>query len=453
MRALHPGLGPDFIKLWSATAIANLGDGVALVAGPLLIASLTPDPAAVAGAAFAQQVPWLLFALISGAWADRLDRRRLVVTVDLIRAAALGLLVVCVICSAVSIWLVYGVVFVLGTCETLADTASSAFVPALVPAERLPVANAWLGATFTVINQFAAKPLGGWLFVVAAAAPFGLQAAAFVVAAGLIHLLPAASPSPSPAPPASSPAASPPPASCDSTSPSSASESPASLPPASSSSASGSVGLRDRQSLRSEIVEGVRWLWAHRLLRTLAVAMACGNLVYCAAFATFVLYARDRLGLGSVGYGTLLTAFAVGGLLGSVLAPRLIRTVGAAVLLRAGLLVEVALHATLAATTTPVVAAVMIVVFGVHTMVWGTVAWTLRQRAVPSSLYGRVTGAYSLLDLGGAALGSLAGGALAQTFGLIPVFWGAAVAMGVVVVLTWRPLGRATVELREADPS
>ncbi|MEV8509946.1 MFS transporter [Actinoplanes sp. NPDC051475] len=427
MRALHPGLGPDFVKLWSATAIANLGDGVALVAGPLLIASLTPDPAAVAGAAFAQQLPWLLFALISGAWADRLDRRRLVVTVDLIRAGVLGVLVVCVLGSALSIWLVYGVVFVLGTCETLADTASSAFVPALVPASRLPVANAWLGAAFTVINQFAAKPLGGWLFVAGAAAPFGLQAAAFVVAALLIHLLPVGRPSASPG---------------------SAPVSPSSVPVS-----SGSVSLRDRRSLRSEIAEGVRWLWRHRLLRTLALAMACGNLVYCAAFATFVLYARDRLGLGSVGYGFLLTAFAVGGLLGSVLAPRLIRKVGAGVLLRAGLLVEVALHGTLAATTTPLAAAAMIVAFGVHTMVWGTVVWTLRQRAVPSSLYGRVTGAYSLLDLGGAALGSLAGGALAQAFGIVPVFRGAAMAMGVVVVLTWRPLGRATAALREPVPS
>ena len=93
MRALIAArLGADFTRLWTASAVSNIGDGVTMVAGPLLVAALTTDPAAVAGAVFAQQLPWLLFALISGAWADRLDRRRLVVTVNLVRALAIGVL-------------------------------------------------------------------------------------------------------------------------------------------------------------------------------------------------------------------------------------------------------------------------------------------------------------------------------------------------------------------------
>ena len=139
MRALTSArLGADFTKLWTAAAVSNIGDGVTMVAGPLLVASLTTDPAAVAGAVFAQQVPWLLFALISGAWADRLDRRRLVVAVDLIRAAALVALTVAITAGAVSVPLIYAVFFVIGTAETLADTAAAAFVPAIVPAASLP---------------------------------------------------------------------------------------------------------------------------------------------------------------------------------------------------------------------------------------------------------------------------------------------------------------------------
>jgi predicted MFS family arabinose efflux permease len=180
--------------------------------------------------------------------------------------------------------------------------------------------------------------------------------------------------------------------------------------------------------------------------------MAFGNLVYCAAFAIFVLYARDRLGLGPTGYGVLLTAFAVGGLAGALLAPRLLRTLPVAVLLRAGLLIEVALHATLATTTAAPLAAAMIVVFGVHTMVWGNAVWTLRQRSVPPTLYGRVTSVYSLLDLGGAALGSLLGGAMANVYGIVPMFWGAAAAMTVIVVVAWRPLGAATAIFRTPVP-
>ncbi len=399
MHALFPRLGADFRKLWTASAVSNLGDGVTMAAGPLLVASITTDPAAVAGAVFAQQLPWLLFALLSGAWADRLDRRRLVVTVNLIRAATLTILVATVAADTVTVPLVYAVFFVLGTGETLADTASSAFVPALVPPDRLPTANAWLGATFTVLNQFAAKPLGAWLFVVAAAAPFGVNALSFAASAALVAGI-------------------------------------GNLP---------AVEQRPRRSLRTDIADGVRWLWRHRLLRTLAVTMAFGNVVFCAAFAIFVLYAFERLGLGQVGYGVLLTAFAVGGLAGTVVAPTLLRTVSAAVLLRAGLVVEVALHATLAWTRAPWVAAAIIVLFSVHAAVWGNVVMTVRQRSVPSALYGRVAGVYSLLDLGGAALGSLLGGAVAQAYGITATFWTAAAAMTVVLLLAWRPLASANV--------
>ena len=86
------GLGAEFRKLWAASAASNLGDGVWLVAAPLLAATLTRDPALVAGLAFAQRLPWLLFPLLSGALADRLDRRRAMVAVAALRAALVGAL-------------------------------------------------------------------------------------------------------------------------------------------------------------------------------------------------------------------------------------------------------------------------------------------------------------------------------------------------------------------------
>ena len=434
MRALPPRLGADFAKLWTASAVSNLGDGVTMVAGPLLVVSMTTDPAAVAGAVFAQQLPWLLFALISGAWADRLDRRKLVVVVDLVRAAAMLSLAVAVATGTVSVMLVYVVFFILGTGETLADTAASAFVPSLVPSERLPTANSWLGATFTVIHQFAAKPLGAWLFVVAAALPFGLNAVSFLLAAALVAAVHIPRADVAPLVPAPDLAA----ASLT------AGREPVVAPEAGAAAGPAASGT----SLPAEIAAGVRWLWQHRLLRTLAVTMAFGNVVFCAAFAIFVLYSRERLGLSSVGYGVLLTAFAVGGLLGTLLAPKLLAKLNATILLRAGLLIEVALHATLAATTKPWVAATMIVVFGIHAMVWGVVVTTIRQRAVPRTMFGRVTSVYSLLDLGGAALGSLLGGAVAQSYGVVATFWTAAVAMLLITGAAWKPLKAAAAEFR-----
>ncbi|MFB4277937.1 MFS transporter [Nonomuraea sp. MTCD27] len=386
-------LGADFSKLWTASAVSNLGDGITMAAGPLLVASLTADPALVAGAAFAQQLPWLLFALVSGAYVDRLDRRRLIVAVNLLRGLVLGALAVSVATGSTGIPVIYLAFFLLGVGETLADTASAALLPAIVPPERLASANARLMATFTVVNQLLAKPVGAGLFAASAALPFGVDAVSFAVAAALVATV-----RPAPARP-----------------------------------------YERGGGLRAEIAAGLRWLWRHRLMRTLALAMGLANVVFCAAFAVFVLYARERLGLSEIGYGVLLTTFGVGGLVGTGLAARL----GATALLRAGLVVEAVTHGVLAATTVPVVAAVVLVVFGIHTMVWGVIVTTLRQRIVPAGLLGRVASVSALFDYGGAAIGSLLGGLLARTWTITAPYWLACAATAAIAAAAWRPLALA----------
>lgn len=399
MRAFAPArIGADFTRLWTASAVSNIGDGVTMAAGPLLVASVTTDPALIAGAVFVQQLPWLLLSLVSGAYVDRLDRRQLIVVVNLLRGGALAALTTTVLSDTATVPVIYAVFFVLGTCETLADTAFGALLPAVVAPEHLASANARLSATFTVVNQFAAKPFGAWLFVVAAAAPFGLNALTFAVGAALVARV-----RPVPAP--------------------------ATRPPA---------------RLRTEIADGVRWLCRHPVLRTLAVSMGLANVAFCAAFAVFVLYTHQRLGLSDIGYGFLLTTFAVGGLIGAGLADGLQKTFGATAVLRAGLIVEVITHATLAATTAPLVAATVLVIFGTHTMVWGVIVVTLRQRDVPPHLLGRVGSVYALVDVGGAALGSLLGGLLSSVWEVTTPFWAAAAAMAGITTVAWRPLRHAT---------
>jgi predicted MFS family arabinose efflux permease len=95
------------------------------------------------------------------------------------------------------------------------------------------------------------------------------------------------------------------------------------------------------------------------------------NLTGGGTFAIWVLWARDRLGLHGVGFGALVTAYAVGGLLGTALASRLEARLGPATLLRAGLLVEAASQLSLGLTRTPWVAGATLVAFGAHAMVWG----------------------------------------------------------------------------------
>lgn len=387
----------DFAKLWTASAVSNIGDGVTIAAGPLLVAQMTQNPALVAGAAFAQQFPWLLFGLISGAYADRVDRRKLVVLANVLRGLVFAALAVTVAADVVSIPIIYAVFFLLGLGETFADTASVALLPAVVPQEKLASANAKLMATYTISNQFAAKPLGAWLFVTAAALPFAFDAVSFLVAAGLVATVTRA---------------------------------PRRLEP-------------KKTNLKADIKEGVRWLMNHRVLRTLAMTMSVANVVFCAAFAIFVLYVQQRLGLTEVGYGALLTTFAIGGLIGAVIAPRLQRRLPAKHLLRAGLIVETLTHLVLAITGDWLVASAILVVFGVHTTVWGNIVITMRQRVVPDGLLGRVTSAYLLLDLGGAALGSLFGGSVATALGVTGPFWIAAGVMVAICVAAWRPLREA----------
>ena len=175
--------------LWAATTVSNIGDGIAAAAAPLLVASITDDPALVGLAVFVQQLPWMLFSLASGVFVDRLDRRRLIVVVNVLRGLVVGLLALAIWRDVATIPVIYAAGFLIGTCETLGDNASGALVPMVVRSEDLPRANARMQTVFFAVNGFAAKPLGAALFVVAAALPFGINALSFVLAAVLISTL------------------------------------------------------------------------------------------------------------------------------------------------------------------------------------------------------------------------------------------------------------------------
>lgn len=393
-------LGPSFTLLWSASVVTNLGDGALLAAGPLLISSLTTDPAAVATGVFAQQLPWLLFTLMSGALVDRLPRRTLVVVVNLARAGVLAMLAFAVAIDAAQLWLVYLTLFLLGVGETLADTAYSTLVAAVVSKPALGRANARLALTFSLNNQLLGPPLGALMFATLVALPFGFHAGVYALAALIIARI----------------AAVPPPQRPEST---------------------------QNTGLRAEIAEGLAWLWRARGLRTLAVCILVMNLTGVGAFAIWVLYAQQHLDLSDTGFGVFIAAGSIGGIAGSGIYEFLEPRLGRVALLRAGLVIETLTYAALALTTNPWIAGTVMIVFGAHAVVWGTAAATVRQQATPSHLLGRVTSVYRLADIGGAAVGALLGGLLARTFGLLTPFWVAFVAVGLLTVLAWTRLTAA----------
>ncbi len=385
-------LGRSFRWLLSATVVNNVGDGVAIAAGPLLVASLTRDPFLVSMALLSQYLPVLVFGVLAGAVADRVDRRQMVVAVDLGRAVVLLALVATIVSGTANIVVVLAVLFILGTAETFADSASSTLLPGLVAREDLGVANARMQGAFLLTNQLLEPPIGAFLFVAGMALPFATNAACFALGAVLVSRV----------------------------------------------VTSARTEWPERSGLGREMVEGVRWLVAHPPMRTLALTILTFNVTYGAAWSVLVLYAGDRLGMDAVGFGLLTTAVAVGGVIGIASYDRLERRFSLGGIMRVGLRIETVTHLSLALTTSPGVALITLVVFGAHAFVWGTISTVVRQRAVPDALLGRVTGVYRVAIVGGLAVGTPIGGLLARTLGITAPFWFGFAGSALLVAILWR---------------
>jgi MFS family permease len=388
-------LGTGYRWLLASSWVSNLGDGIALSAGPLLVASQTHDPLLVALATLLQRLPWLLFGLQAGALADRMNRRLLVAVVDLTRAGVLGLLCLSIATGVVSVPVVLGALFVLGTTEVFADTTSQTLLPMLVDRNDLPLANARLQVGFITVNQLAGAPIGAAMFAAGAVWPFLAQAV--LVALGAVLVLQLVLPSPV-----------------------------------------RETGPRTR--MRKDIAEGLAWVVHNPAVRTLVLTIFIFNITFGAAWSVLVLYAQQRLHLGAVGFGLITTCSAVGGLIGTGLYGWITRHVSLGDIMRIGLIIETLTHLALALTTNAVVALGVFTVFGAHAFVWYTTATSVRQRAVPDELQGRVGGVNMVGVFSTLVVGSALGGVIAQRWGITAPFWFAFVGSAVFVVLIWGQL-------------
>jgi predicted MFS family arabinose efflux permease len=390
-----PRLGRGFRLLVASSWTSNLGDGIALAAGPLLVASKTDHAFLVALAALLQWAPPLVFGLWAGALTDRLDRRRIVVAVNLLRAGVVALLALAVATDVASIALVLVAMFLLGTAEVFVDNTEATLLPMLVGRADLALGNSRMLAGTITINQLAAPPIGAFLFTLGQFVPFATQAVVVLLAVLLLARL--------------------------------------RLPPHGRDPAEPSRVWHD-------IVDGVRWTWHHAAVRTLVLTILIFNVTFGAAWSVLVLYATEHLGLGSVGFGLITTVGGAGGLVGTVTYGWLTRRVSLGNLMRVGLVIETLTHLALAATSSPYVALPVFFVFGAHAFVWGTTSITIRQRAVPTALQGRV-GAVNLVGVyGGLVVGAGVGGLLAQRWGVTAPFWFAFAGSALFVVLIWQQL-------------
>ena len=365
------GLGAGYWKLWTASVVSNLGDGISAVAYPWLATVLTRDPLLIAGVGVATRLPWLLFSLPAGVYVDRSDRRRLMIACNASRFLLTAVVALAVLFDVINLPVLYLTAVLLGVAEVLYDNASQTILPSVVPAERLERANGNLWGAEVVMNQFVGPPLGGFLIAVGLALPFGIDAVTFAASAALIAALAGSF-----------------------------------RPRAEAAEATAA------RSLRGEMAEGMRWLWSHRLLRTLAITLGIMNGMGMAVFAIEVLFVQEILLLDARGFGFLFIAGAIGGVLGSQLAPTVTKRIGPGPSLYLCLLAGGVTLGVNGLTSNPWVFGAMFVVFSFTAVVWNVITVSLRQTVIPDRLLGRVNSVYRFFGWGSMPIGSLIGGLL-----------------------------------------
>ncbi|MFE6852578.1 MFS transporter, partial [Streptomyces sp. NPDC057674] len=328
-------------------------------------------------------LPWLLFGLLGGAVADRVDQRRAMWAVDLVRGALMAGFAAAVALGHAGIALLLVLAFALTTLQTLFDNAATALLPSLVPAETLAGANARLMTGQQLAGGLLAAPLVPALLLAGPAVPYAADAATYVLAALLIASLRTPAPARPPRPAGS--------------------------------------------TLRAEMAEGLAVLRADRSLRWLCTATTLCNIGMGALIATLVVLVTDGLHAGNTGYAATLTAFAIGGVAGGFLARRIaertgrVRAVVLAGTVQTGCLVLLG--------TVPVLAVAIgaMAVFGFMGTVWNVQQTTLMQERAPEGMLGRIAAAFRTLAVAGAPLGAVLGGAAAAGWGpLTPALLAAA---------------------------
>ena len=389
-------LGSTFRWLLASSWVSNLGDGFSLAAGPLLVASRTHSPILVSFGALMQWLPGLVLGLYAGALADRVDRRSLALWMNVARVVALGALTTAIVLDEVSVAMILVVLFVLGSADTFANSASSAILPMIVEPRDLGVANARVTFGWVGLSQLAGPPIGAALFAVGAAWPFAGET--ICGAAGVLLFTRVV------------------------------------LPPLGRTQA-------ERRHLGHEILEGIRWSRENAAMRTLVIQILTFNITFGASWSVLVLYSQQRLGMGTVGFGLLTTVSGLGSLLGTATYGWLERHVSLANIMRYGLVLETLTHLVLAATTSPAVAMTIMFLFGIHLAYWATTATSVRQRAVPLDLQGRVGSVYTFAMMGGLVVGSALGGLLANRWGITAPYWFGFFGCAVMLVALWQQIG------------
>jgi MFS family permease len=388
-------LGSSYWKLWTATAISNLGDGISGVAYPWVASAVTRSPLLIAAAGFASRLPWLIFTLHAGVITDRFDRRKLIVAMDAARGILTLIVGAIVLLNKDSLpslnelssitdletnWPLYITLlitaFLFGLAEVLRDNSAQTLMPSVVEADNLEKANGRLWSAESLTNSFIGPPLGSFIIGIAIYLPFFVDAGSFFVAVALIASI-------------------------------SGSFKPIQEKP------------REKINFKSEIKEGFRWLWSHDLLRPMAVILGALNLLGTMVAATFILYTQEVLNTSVFVFAVLGTAGAIGGIAGGLIAPKISEKIGSGPSLWLALAMGPIGAVIIGTTSAWQIVWVVLLFQSFFGVLWNTITVSLRQRIIPTRLLGRVNSVYRFFGWGSIPIGMFLGGGvvtLAQYF-------------------------------------
>ncbi|MEU6705576.1 MFS transporter [Streptomyces wuyuanensis] len=391
------------VALLVFTAITNLADGVTKIALPLLATQVSGSPAQVAAVSLTLSLPWLLVALHVGVLVDRVDRRRLLWGANGLRLLALGALIQVALADGITIPVLCAVGAVLGVAEVIALTAASALIPALTPPEGRERANTWIAGAETVCNEFCGPFVGGLLLAAGTGVALGVTWVSYLAASFVLLLLVGRFRV--------------------------ARQARRTAPP---------------ESVNKQIAGGLRYLWRHVLLRTMALTLTVLCACWGAWLALMPLFATDVMELSSREYGAVLSALGIGGLVGALSVTWLNRLFGRRWVMFADLVGTFAMMAVPALTTSLWAVTAAAFAGGMGGTLWTVNSRTIGQRLVPDAMLGRYNAVSRLFSWGAMPVGAGLMGLLAEWFGLRLAFMVFAVSVAVTVLPFLRVLTRST---------
>ena len=374
-----------FARLLAASTVTNIGDGMSAIAYPWLASALTRQPVLIAVVAVAQRLPWLVLSLPAGVITDRIDRRRLIVRMDIARGFVTVVVALAVLARSGSLpapgavvdtvatdtFLYFVLVLatlLLGCAEVLRDNAAQTLMPAIVDGPNLERANGRLWAVESAANQFVGPPLGSLLIGVAFTLPFIIDAGSFFAAAGLVATIPG------------------------------------SFRPVDEAT--------ERRPWRDDLRDGIRWLRSHHVLWPMAIVLGIMNGSGAMAEATLVIFAQEVLSAGPFLFAVIGAGGAIGSILGGWAVPRLSKRLGGGTVL---VIAVAGIGACALAVAIAQTWVIVMVAFSITAMLglgWNVVTVSLRQSVIPDHLLGRVNSVYRFMAWGSIPIGALIGGLL-----------------------------------------